>query len=63
MASPSLRFWLAAAIFLLAVLILFFSLLPAVHIQQVIPMPPVVLPTATRVAGWTTCAQWLCGNG
>jgi hypothetical protein len=50
MASQSLRFWLAAVIFLLAVVILVVSFWPEVRSQQVVPMPPVVLPMATPVA-------------
>ena len=40
-----LRFWLAVIVFIAAVAILLAALLPAPRIQQVLPVPPVVLPT------------------
>jgi hypothetical protein len=46
MASHSLRFWLAAVIFIIAVVILVVSFWPEARTQQVVPMPPVVIPTA-----------------
>jgi hypothetical protein len=39
-----LRLWLAILIFLIALVLLTASMLPLLRYQQVIPMPPVVLP-------------------
>ncbi len=61
MASHSLRFWLAAVIFLLAVGFLVVSFWPEVRTQQVVPMPPVVLPSATPVGLATTAALYIPG--
>ena len=44
MKSPKLRLWLAAIIFLIAVGILIYASFPVPRWQQVMPLPPVILP-------------------
>jgi hypothetical protein len=61
MASHSLRFWLAAVIFLLALVFLIVSFWPEVRTQQVVPMPPVVLPSATPVLPAPPAALYIPG--
>jgi hypothetical protein len=45
-----LRLWLALIILILALVVLVVSLLPGTRIEQVLPMPPVVLPSATPIS-------------
>ncbi len=45
-----LRLWLAIIILVLALAVLVFSLSPGTRIEQVLPMPPVVLPSATPLS-------------
>ncbi len=45
-----LRFWLALIILVIALVVLVLSSLPETRIQQVVPLPPVVLPTPTPVS-------------
>jgi hypothetical protein len=45
-----LRFWLALMILVLALLVLVNSILPETRIQQVVPMPPVILPSPTPLS-------------
>jgi hypothetical protein len=46
----TLRLWLALIILFLALIVLGFSLSPGTRIEQVLPMPPVVLPSATPLS-------------
>jgi hypothetical protein len=45
-----LRLWLAVIIFLIAVTLIAASLLPSPRLEQVFPVPPIVLPAATPVS-------------
>ncbi len=45
-----LRLWLAIIILVLALAVLVYSLSPGTRIEQVLPMPPVVLPSATPLS-------------
>lgn len=45
-----LRFWLALIILGLALVVLAASLSPGTRIEQVLPLPPVSLPTATPLS-------------
>ncbi|RPJ49574.1 MAG: hypothetical protein EHM21_06755 [Chloroflexi bacterium] len=42
-----LRTWLALIILALALIVLVVSLWPETRLEQVLPMPPVILPSAT----------------
>jgi hypothetical protein len=44
-----LRIWLAVIVFVLALLILAIATLPETRVRQVMPFPPITLPTATPV--------------
>jgi hypothetical protein len=53
-----LRTWLAVIVFLIAMTILIISILPETRVQQVVPMPPITLPTltpASLLAAWSGC--------
>lgn len=52
MNSQKLRLVLAAVILVFALGILIISSLPAARIQQVMPVPPVALPSLTPVSLW-----------
>jgi hypothetical protein len=53
MKSQKLRLWLAAFIFLIAVGIIIYASIPAPRWQQVIPLPPVILPEPSSwLLGW-----------
>jgi len=52
-----LRLWLAVIIFFLALGLIIISFLPSPRIQQVLPVPPIILPTATPL-GWLIC-EWV----
>lgn len=45
-----LRLWLAIIIFVLALVVLAVSFSPGTRIEQTLPMPPVVLPSATPIS-------------
>jgi hypothetical protein len=45
-----LRFWLAIIILILALVVLVISIYPQARVQQVLPMPPVILPSATPLS-------------
>jgi hypothetical protein len=51
MNSRRLRLWLAVLIFLFALGMIIISFLPSPRIQQVLPVPPLILPTGTPI-GW-----------
>jgi len=44
-----LRIWLAAIVLVLALIILIMATLPETRLRQVMPLPPITLPTATPV--------------
>lgn len=44
-----LRIWLAVIVFIITMAILIVSILPETRVQQVIPMPPITLPTPSPV--------------
>ncbi len=44
-----LRLWLAVIVLILALVLLVVSILPETRFQQVLPMPPVVLPSPTPI--------------
>jgi hypothetical protein len=44
-----LRLWLAVILFVAAVGIIVLSLLPGVRVQQVLPVPPVQVPTPSAM--------------
>lgn len=45
-----LRIWLAAIVLVLALIILIMAALPETRLRQVMPLPPITLPTATPVS-------------
>ncbi len=45
-----LRLWLAVIFLILAVIVLVISAAPQQRVQQVVPMPPVMLPSPTPVS-------------
>jgi len=47
-----LRLWLAATLFLIGLALLLFAVLPTTRFQQVLDLPPVVLPTATPISSF-----------
>ena len=48
--SISLRGWLAIIVLILALAVLVIASLPETRVQQVMPMPPIVLPSQTPVS-------------
>jgi hypothetical protein len=48
--SRRLRLWLAVILLILALGLLAYSAFPPVHVQQVMPMPPVILPSPTPIS-------------
>ncbi len=43
----SVRLWLAVIVLIIALVLLVISILPETRYQQVVPMPPIVLPSPT----------------
>lgn len=45
-----LRAWLAVVLFILGLLLLVLASLPETRLQQVMPFPPIVLPSPTPIS-------------